>query len=156
MDKKEYDELCTRWDQFIAQKLEYYKKLENLAKRNRLGTGDLSDEEYDKFRDNLDKEYHQTDDDMLSGSWLFWGPTTKITELEDLMNPDFKLPGRCGKSFLDLEIYPEIIEQFGEVIDTADHGRVKILGFMYDASDDYIYVQVVETGKTMGVFGVYQ
>ncbi len=150
MDKKEYDELCTRWDQFITQKLDYYKKLENLAKRG------LGDEEYDKLRDSLDKEYHQTNDDMLSDNWLFWGPTTKITELEDLRNPDFKLPGRCGKSFLDLEIYPEIIEHFGETIETEDHGRIKILGFMYDSSDDYIYVQEVDTGKTMGVFRLYQ
>ena len=144
MKEEEYNKLCQAWDDFIAKKTEYYNKRVTMIKEG------CSEEELDK----LDKEYSQTSEDCFSGASSYWGPETIITDLQDLCNPDFKLPGRNGKSFLDLNRYPEIIEHFGEIYDTEDYGKCKIIGFMYDCGDDYILLEELETGKKRGVFKI--
>jgi hypothetical protein len=67
------------------------------------------------------------------------------------MNPEFKLPGRRGLSFSDLDLYPEIIDTYGQIVELGRYGKCKVVGFMYDGTDDYILVEEVETGRRRGI-----
>ena len=146
MKEAEYNKLCKDWDNFIAKKLEYLNKRKEII--------NSGSEDMDKELEELEIQYHQTSEDMFSCHPDFFGPETCITDLEDLINPDFKLPGRCGRSFSELQKYPEIIEKFGEVVNTKRHGKCRIIGFMYDSGDDYILLENIKTKKRYGVFSL--
>ena len=131
-------------------KIEYLDKRKDLISREQ----EIPEDVLDKKLQDLDNEYHQSSDHIFSGDWLYWGPTVIVDDLYDLMNPEFKLPGRGGLSFSDLDLYPEIIDIYGQIVELKRYGKCKVMGFMYDGTDDYILVEEVETGKRRGIYSL--
>ena len=147
MKEEIYKDLCEKWEYWGKRKLEYLEKRRDLISKEQ----EIPEDVLDKKLQDLENEYHQSSDHVLSGDWLYWGPTVVIDELDDLLNPEFKLPGRGGLSFSDLDLYPEIIDIYGQVVELERLGKCRVIGFMYDGTDDYILVEEVETGKRRGI-----
>ncbi len=147
MREEIYKDLCEKWEYWEKRKIEYLDKRRDLISREQ----EIPEDIFTKKLRDLENEYHQSSDHVFSGDWLYWGPTVVVDDLDDLMNPEFKLPGRGGLSFSDLDLYPEIIDTYGQIVELKKYGKCKVIGFMYDGTDDYILVEEVETGKRRGI-----
>ena len=147
MREETYKDFCEKWEYWEKRMMEYLDKRRDLISREQ----EIPEDVFNKELRDLENEYHQSTDHIFSGDWLYWGPTVVVDDLDDLMNPEFKLPGKRGLSFSDLDLYPEIIDTYGEIVELGEYGKCKVVGFMYDGTDDYILVEEVETGKRMGV-----
>lgn len=147
MKEETYKDLCEKWEYWEKRMIEYLGKRRDLISREQ----EIPEDVLDKKLQDLENEYHQSSDHIFSGDWLYWGPTVIVDDLGDLMNPEFKLPGRGGLSFSDLDLYPEIIDTYGQIVELGRYGKCKVVGLMYDGTDDYILVEEVETGKRRGI-----
>lgn len=125
MEQKLYQEYLKKWDTWLKDEEAYFKKKKQLVARN------APKKEFDK----LDKFYGHDGFNTRQ-----FGPWTVIYDKEDLLNPEFILPGG-NKSFCQLKNTDQNIPSYwGKRIFDEHRNEIvgRVIGYGYDSGDDYI------------------
>ena len=126
MNKKEYDREQEKWLKW-AKEWERYTKRQNELVRKGVENAD----------EILEKEFGKSSLEM------YFGPWTKIYDKTDLANPNFILPGQ-NTSLLSMSHGQGVVNAFGKVVESSDLKiRGRVIGYAYDAGDDYL---IIDTG----------
>lgn len=126
METQEYNNYVERWKKYWKREKEYYeKRMEYIRDEKEYLLPDL-DERYGHGK--IDSPYQ-------------FGPFTIIRDQADLLNHNFILPG-LDSSFLDLTNTDKNIPfYFGKKLLVGGLVEGIVVGYGYDAYDDYIRVQ---------------
>lgn len=137
MNKNDYNREVIKWNRWAARWTEWANRKQQLIKT--LGGHTL--EECEEINRRLEKEFGCSETKIWEGPW------TKIYDLRDLENPNFILPG-LAHSFIQKPNSGEILKAFGKTVvsDMGDNQTGVVIGYAYDAMDDYLILKT-EEGK---------
>lgn len=126
MNKKEYEREQEKWLKWAKEWERYTKRQDELVRKDVENVDEILEKEFGK-----------------SSLEMYFGPWTKIYDKTDLANPNFILPGQ-NTSLLSMSHGQGVVNVFGKVVESPDLKiRGRVIGYAYDAGDDYL---IVDTG----------
>lgn len=142
MEKDLYEKYCREWERYLKDENDYS------FHRSRIISLDLDVDEESGILDILDEKYgHDSFNARQFGPWV------EILDRNDLLDPNFILPGR-GRSFQKMTNTDKNIPSYwGKfIISTgtfsSDTGPGEVIGYGYDSGDDYILIRKSNGSKS--------
>ena len=136
MEKELYKNYCRAWDKFLKDENDYY------FHKSRIISLDLDIDIESDLVDKIEERYGHSGFNARQ-----FGPWTEILDKDDLIDPNFILPGR-GRSFQEMTNTDKNIPSYWGKFIYSEFDKCSgiVIGYGYDFGDDYILIEKLEEG----------